>query len=273
MTKTSDYRFPMARVNNRVLPPEYSGPIDVCDIDKTYLESEFENWKDLVGTALDRAMDRRTRPGMGALLRALRGGPTPQDPRHWRAPLYFVSATPPQLRGVIEGKMLRDAVEWDGISYKDHFALVRAGRFREVRRHAGYKLTALLEFRAEWPAGGREFFYGDDAEGDALIYSLYADIRSGALEGGKLELALARAFVATPDVKRIRELADRLRDHRAAPVDSIYIFRVAKAPKLDLAQFPLVTPVADARDCAERLLAKGRIAPEAIEAIARAERE
>ena len=42
-------------------------------------------------------------------------------------------------------------------------SLVRARRFREVRRHVAYKLTALLAYRLEWPPGAREWLAGDDA--------------------------------------------------------------------------------------------------------------
>ena len=267
---SSEYRFPLERTNDRSLPPEYVGPVDVWDIDKTYLESEFERLLDLVGTALQRAVDRRTRPGVGELLRALRGGPNPEDPHHARAPLYFVSASPPQLRRILEGKMLLDGVEWDGITFKDHMGLVRARRFREVRRHVAYKLTALLEYRREWPAGAREWLYGDDAESDALIYSLYADIRAGQLAGEALDAALEKAFVGAEDRTRIGALA--LDTGVNDSVEAIYIFKVARTPKLDLAGFPRVIPVADAVDCAARLAARGRIAPAAIAAVERAAR-
>ncbi len=263
------YRFPLERTNDRELPPDYGGPIDVWDIDKTYLESRFEKWTDLVGAALERAIDKRTRPGVAPLLSALRRGPEPADPWRLRAPLYFVSASPPQLRRVLERKMLIDGVEYDGISFKDHFALVRAGRLKEVRRHVAYKLTALLEYRLEWPPGAREWLYGDDAESDALIYSLYADIRAGRMKGAKLETALAKEKVQAEDRKRIAALAEQAAGRTASEVAGIYVFRVATAPKLDLADFPLVTAVADAAECAFHLASRGRIAPEAIPEIER----
>jgi hypothetical protein len=55
-------------------------------------------------------------------------------------------------------------------------------RFRALRDQLGYKLPALLATRT---AGGdrlegvHESLFGDDAEADAFVYSLYADIMAG----------------------------------------------------------------------------------------------
>jgi hypothetical protein len=66
-------------------------------------------------------------------------------------------------------------------------------RFRAVRGQLGYKLPALLWRRAELAdardaTGGlvREVLLGDDAEADAFVYSLYADVCRGVVEGGEL---------------------------------------------------------------------------------------
>ena len=40
------YVYPHSRTNDRVLAADYAGPVDVWDIDKTYLESEFERFRD-----------------------------------------------------------------------------------------------------------------------------------------------------------------------------------------------------------------------------------
>lgn len=263
----SDYVFPHLRTSERNLPADYRGAIDVWDIDKTYLESEFETWRDLVRGAFERSIDKRARPGVRPLLRALRNA----EPA--RAPLYFVSASPPEMRAVIEGKMLLDGVEWDGISFKDHLRLVRARRFREMRRHTAYKLTALLEYRAEWPPGAREWLYGDDAETDAAIYSLYAEIRAGALADDALDEALLARQVAKQDREAIAALAKEAARRAPPPaggsVEAIYIFRVAKSPPLDLAAFPRVTPVADALELAKDLARRGRIPEDSVTDVAR----
>jgi hypothetical protein len=266
-----EYRYPHVRTNDRPLPPDFRGPVDIWDIDKTYLETEFERWRDLVRTAFETAIDKRARPGVVPLLRALRRGAVAGGPR---TPLYFVSASPPQLRHVLQGKMLLDAVEWDGMAFKDYRGLLRARRWRELRRHVPYKLTALLEFRREWPPGVREWLYGDDAETDPLIYSLYAEIRDGSLAGEAIDEALGKADVQPADRRAIRDLAERAQAESPPPpggsVDGIYIFRVARSPLFDLALFPRVTPVADALDLARKLEKRGRIGAADVEEVARA---
>jgi hypothetical protein len=269
----SSYRYPHVRTNNRPLPPGYCGPVDIWDIDKTYLESEFDRLRDIVRTAFETAIDKRARPGVVPLLRALRRGPVPGAPR---APLYFVSASPPELRTVLEKKMLLDAIEWDGIAFKDYRGLLRARRWREFRRHVPYKLTALFEYRAEWPAGAREWLYGDDAETDPVIYTIYAEIRDGTLSGEALDRELVKIQVGEDDRRAIARLAARAQEAappgRSGSVEAIYIFRVAKAPPFDLAAFPRVTPVADALELARDLARRGRIAPADVEEVERAMR-
>lgn len=265
-------RYPIERTNERVLPADYRGPIDIWDIDKTYLESEFESIRDLLRGAFERAIDKRTKPGMRAVLRALRRGTAPGSgagaPVPVRTPLYFVSASPPELRRVLEGKMLIDGVEYDGIAFKDQLGLMKARRFRELRRHVAYKLAALFEYRAEWPAGAREWLYGDDAETDALIYSLYAQVRAGTLGGEALAEELAKHGVARGDRRLIATLAALAAEKSPPPaggsVEAIYIVRVSKAPKVDPAAFPLVRPVSGAVELAVDLARRGRIPESAI---------
>jgi hypothetical protein len=261
----------MERTNDRPLPPDYSGPVDIWDIDKTYLLTEFERLRDLVRGAIELAIDKRARPGAAALLRALRRGPGMTSAR---TPLYFVSASPPELRRVIEGKMLLDGVEWDGIAFKDQLALVRSGRFREVRRHVAYKLSALLAYRAEWPAGAREWLFGDDAESDPDVFTTYARIRAGELRGLALEKELARLEVVRRDRRAIRELEAFAARHSPAPpggsVEAIYVFRAAREPRKDLEEdYPLVTQVADAAALARLLFGRGRIAASALAEVER----
>ena len=104
-------------------------------------------------------MDKRAIPGTPALLKGIRRG---VGPTHQQTPLYFVSASPPQLRQVIERKMLADGVEPDGITFKDQFHHILRGRPDQLRNHVGYKLAALLLNRRAHPIGSREYLYGDD---------------------------------------------------------------------------------------------------------------
>jgi hypothetical protein len=270
------YRFPLYRDQGRELPVAYGGPLDVWDIDQTYLDTRFRRIRDLIATALESADQKRARPGVVPLLRALRrGAPAPEAPHP--APLYFISASPPQMRAVLEEKMRIDGIDWDGITLKDHLGLLAARRLREIRRHIAYKLTALLLYRAEWPTGAREWLYGDDGETDALIYSLYADIRSGALGGKTLDRRLEELRVSEPDRKAIDALA--VRANVAAPppeggsVEAIYIFRTRGNGGPDLRDLPRVRVVQDAAELARELYRLGRIADGDVEEITLAVRD
>ncbi len=171
--------FPHARAHNRKLGQAGPGAIYIWDIDKTYLDTRFSQFRDLLKIALEWGVDKRALEGSAALLRALRGGRSGREHR----PLYFVSASPPQMHPVISRKMLMDGVEWDGITYKDQKQLILKGRFSLLRKHLVFKLTGLCRLLEESPEGGELYLFGDDAEEDALTFSLFADLAEGRLRG------------------------------------------------------------------------------------------
>src|SRR5690606_37832680 len=112
------YTYPLDRSNDRVFPAGWRGRIYVWDIDKTYLATEIHSVRALLLVPFEFAVDKRNVAGTSALLRALRRGVAPPG-LTLANPIYFVSASPPQLRTVIQRKMLLDGVEHDGITFKD----------------------------------------------------------------------------------------------------------------------------------------------------------
>jgi hypothetical protein len=146
------------------------------------------------------AVDKRAIEGMVSVLREVRRGP---GPRSRSTPLYFVSASPAQLRPVIERRMLLDGLEFDGTTFKDWIGVVRSWRLRRLREQVGFKLTALLHRRQTLPRGAQETLIGDDLERDGYAYALYADILAGRLAGDALQSVLARADVAEGDARAI----------------------------------------------------------------------
>ncbi len=197
------------RTFQRVLPVDYCGPVFTWDIDKTYLATEIHSWRGLLGVPFEFAIDKRDIAGTAALLQALRRGMAPPGLTEER-PVLFVSASPPELRRVIERKMLLDGVAFDGITFKDQLGLLLRGRVRALREQVGYKLAALLMNRRELPAGADEYLFGDDSESDATIYALYGDICAGRVRGRLLDRVLTRLGVARPDAARIGRLAANL---------------------------------------------------------------
>jgi hypothetical protein len=139
------------------------------------LRTEFDTVRDLVRTAFERADEKRTNPGAATLLREMsRAG----------VKIHILSGSPEQMRRRLEDKLRLDGIQWDSFTLKPNLQNVLRLRFRALRDQLGYKLPALLASRADAVdsvTGVRETLFGDDAEADAFVYSLYADIMSGRL--------------------------------------------------------------------------------------------
>lgn len=149
------------------------GHISRWDLDKTYLRTEFETMRDLVRTAFERADEKRTNPGAATLLREL---------SHANVKIHILSGSPEQMRRRLEEKLKLDGITWDEFTLKPNLQNMLRLRFRALRDQLGYKLPALLATRTakgDELAGVKETLFGDDAEADAFVYSLYADIMAG----------------------------------------------------------------------------------------------
>ncbi|MCC7343356.1 MAG: hypothetical protein IT573_00355 [Deltaproteobacteria bacterium] len=210
--------YPLSVGNDRVLPAEYAGPAFVWDIDKTYLSTAFSSWRGLARVPVEFAVDKRAIPGMPEVLRGLRRGPGREIECR---PLYFISASPPFLRGTIEGKMLLDGVEHDGITFKDWLRTLLELRPGRLFEQLGFKMAALLRGRLDRPRS-REYLFGDDYERDAAAYSLYARWLHGELKIGELDETLASERVAADDRRHILAAAGRIPEARGR-VGRIYI--------------------------------------------------
>jgi hypothetical protein len=171
------------------------------DLDKTYLRTEFESLRDLAKTAIETAADKQAYPGAPALLRALRA----DDHR-----ICIVSASPSQMRQVLGAKLALDGVAFDEFVLKNNLRNILRGRFRAIRAQIPYKLPALLESRSTSPAAPAETLFGDDAEADAIIYCLYADIIAERVGISDLERILAAARAYPDETERALALARKV---------------------------------------------------------------
>lgn len=218
-------RPPRGETVELVVPPRpfrccvdsaYQGDVFIWDLDKTYLKTRFESLRDLMRAALQKAKDKVTVPGASALLRALR-----KDPNGQQRPIYFVSASPPQLAEVIAEKFSIDGVEIDGIYFKDNLRNVRLRRLRRLREQMGYKLLAMLDLRQRLPAGAVEVMFGDDYETDAATYALYSEILEHWIMGNPLKEFLMKQGVFRDEAIKIAWRARRLPPR--PPARRIYI--------------------------------------------------
>jgi hypothetical protein len=115
------------------------------------------------------------------------------------------------------------------------------GRFRSLRAQIPYKLPAMLLSRTG-AAAEHETLFGDDAEADAIIYCLYADLLAGRVSIQDLERVLVASRAYEDDSERILELARRVPKHDA--VKRIFIHLDRKSPPLGFRRFgPSLVPV------------------------------
>ncbi len=261
--------YPLSMSDERTLPQDFAGWVYVWDIDKTYLATAFSSLRGLLRVPLEFAVDKRAIPGMPEVLRGLRRGPGPE---FLCAPLYFVSASPPQLRGVVAQKMLLDGVEYDGIIFKDWLGtLLQLSPYR-LREQVGFKLAALLHGRRR-RRHARETLFGDDVERDVEAFDLYARLLSGEIGAGEAEAEMKRHGVRRADRRFVRAALDEIPTPRGT-VERIYIHLERDTAPERYARFgPRVRAVRGACQLALALFAEGRVDAECVRAACRMVRQ
>ncbi len=215
--------YPMSWVNHREIGPFYEGPVYIWDIDKTYLNTRFSQLKGLLRIPFELGVDKDAYPGVVALLQGLREGPDGDQ----HCPLYFVSASPRQIRDSVERKMLLDGIEFDGLSFKDPLHLFMRGQFSQLTEQIAFKLAALVRLAGDLPDGAQCHLFGDDAEQDALIYSLFGDIIAGRLRGDDLLATLLALGVRDVYCKKIVTAVAALPARELVRSISIHLVRAA----------------------------------------------
>lgn len=239
------------------------GHIFRWDVDKTYLRTEFDSVRDLVRTARMTAEERENIPGSAALIRSLKRGES-----HANNQVYFISGSPEQLRAVLEKKFKLDGFEPDGFVLKPAMSMLLRGRFRAIRSQVPYKLGALLRGRANAPIGSKETLFGDDAESDAFVYSLYADVVSGEVDDELVFDLLKKAGAYGEQADSVRHELEGV-VHEPC-VDRIVIHLDQSTPPATFADyFPRVVPIYNHLQTAIVLYLDGNIPAAAIRAVSR----
>jgi hypothetical protein len=233
------------------------------DLDKTYLRTEFATLRDLVRTALERPDQKRTNPGASTLLREMvRAGVS----------VHILSGSPEQMRRSLEDKLRLDGITWDSFTLKPNLQNVLRLRFRAVRDQLGYKLPALLRARAAIATHDdelrKETLFGDDAEADAFVYSLYADLLAGLVSDELLLAVLERERVyedvIAETMQRARVLGDEARE-RVDVVERILIHLEQQTPPDDFRAYgPRVVPFYNYLQAAFVVHEDGRLGAEGV---------
>ncbi|MBZ0270466.1 hypothetical protein K8I61_00405 [bacterium] len=213
--------YPLVRHDERTLPAEYAGRVITCDVDKTYLESDFESWLGLAIIPMEKAEDKRAIAGMAPVLRELRHGGAIENAQ---TPFFFLTASPPFIMKEVYRKMLIDGVQCDGVTCKDwRQILFKRKKPAWLRRQLPYKVSALLHQRTRLPESAREILIGDDAEADARAYALYADILAGRVNEAELSEILRRERCDAEEKAEVIE-AFRAVKPPGERVERIYIY-------------------------------------------------
>ena len=194
----------------------------VWDLDKTYLDTRFESPIALLKTALEKAFQKRNVPGTATLVRALRNSiQSAQENAGTDLPIYFITASPPQMEPRIHQKLNLDGIYPFGIFFKDNLQNLKPSRLWRLRQQVGYKLQALLQMRTTLHERVRQIMWGDDSESDAVIYSLYSDICARRVKGSRLEQVLRAYHVTGEQTDMILDLQIKVPEQD--PIEKIYI--------------------------------------------------
>lgn len=210
-TRLIDYR-PFDRKDGSEAAPSQI----ICDIDKTYLETNFESVLQMVRIAFEDASQKITVRGASEVLLAARWGLHNQKKQGFPRPLHFISASPPQMRSVLEEKLALDGLDWNTDTFKNQAYNLRKGRMSALRHHTAYKTASILRVIKDAAAGTQFFLIGDNAEYDAFVYTGIALFLEGRLSAkgyqkylqlGGVENEVTQDFVKfvqwKPDSKRI----------------------------------------------------------------------
>ena len=200
------------------------------DLDKTYLRTEFDTVRQLVRTAFERPDEKRTNPGAATVMRELaRAG----------SMVHILSGSPEQMRSRIEAKLAIDGVRYESLVLKPNLQNILRLRFRAVKDQLGYKLSALLAARAhEQNKTGPlpvETLFGDDAEVDGFVYSVY-----GAIVSRSIDLDVVVAICQAGEVyadTRDEILASAQSILRAPAVERILIHLESRTPPGEFQDF------------------------------------
>jgi hypothetical protein len=193
----------------------------IWDLDKTYLDTAFESLGGLWRTLREKAFQKRNVPGTATLVRALRD--------HWQEthdgrkdfPIFFITASPPQLERKIHDKLNFDGIYPFGLFCKDNFQNLAPGRLWRLTQQVGYKLQALLQLRLHLAEDVQQVLWGDDSEADAIIYSLYSDMCARRLEERETRKILHHFKVVGQQVDTILRMLEDI--PKQDPVKRMYI--------------------------------------------------
>ena len=189
----------------------------IWDLDKTYLDTVSDTLLGFFRTIFGSATAKKNIPGTASLCLSLKSHYSKTDP----FPLFFITASPPELKKQIIKKFQLDNLEPKGLFCKDILSLIKKMDFRSLGHQFGYKLEALLQLRRHLGENVQQIMWGDDRESDATIYSLYSDICSRRIEHRDLIKILKALKVPSTQIDNLLAIQSQIPIND--PVEKIYI--------------------------------------------------
>ncbi|MCX6119591.1 MAG: hypothetical protein NT027_18800 [Proteobacteria bacterium] len=232
-----------ALVSNRIIDRTWETDFAthiICDLDKTYVETEFESWVKMARIPFERPHEKITVPGASEVLQCLRwslsdnGSATTGTSIAPRSGLHFVSSSPPQLRSALEGKLMLDNLDWTSDTFKNQTYNLRMARIDLLRHHIAYKTKAILDVMGKAPDGTSFWMIGDNAEYDPFVYESIRLFLNGSMNINDLGEWMAGAKVER------RVVAQVLAGHEILPsrglkVKGVLIRKLAGYPVVQIA--------------------------------------
>lgn len=204
----------------------------ICDIDKTYLETQTSSFMDLAKAAFEKPGDKKTVLGASHYLEALlwseerkyeEGRALPCFPKN----LHFVSASPPQLRGTLEEKFLMDRLCWSSLTLKNQLYNIKKIKFHLLREQFSFKTLAIFNLFHKNP-GCHFFLIGDNAESDPYIYAGIKLFKDGKLSHKGYMEFLRMAGLTRDSIRTVAQSKGFL---KPAKIKSIFIRDLGAGPK------------------------------------------
>ncbi len=192
----------------------------IWDLDKTYLDTKIDSFRGLMTTVFEKTLTKKNIPGASELIQSM----SRYRKKHFNEaifPLFFVSASPPQMESKIKEKFELDSIYPLRMFYKDNLKNLAPSRFLFLKKQIGYKVHALLKLRTQLSDHVKIIFFGDDSESDAIIYSLFSDICARRFSESNLTKLLQKFGVTAIQTDEILHLQKQIQVQD--PVDKIYI--------------------------------------------------
>lgn len=187
----------------------------IWDLDKTYLDTKWETIRGLLRTAFEKGNKKKNIPGAKVLVQTMQ--------THYGSslPIFFVSASPPQMIKSIYEKLTFDGLKPLGFLSKDNLKNVYPGKFKFLNKQIGYKLQALMELRLRLNKNVKMVCFGDDSESDAIVYCLFSDLCAHRITDREAKEILQQLQVLDSRIELVLELRDML--ETGDPVERVYL--------------------------------------------------